>query len=346
MSRPAQLQRAPVTVGEYTGGVTKGSDIDRATLEAAACWFTVDRVSKQPAVTAFKRQARLHQAIWREQQALPIGSHWSGRPRQERRNGSRIALDVARSTGANLLSDRIRDAARKRLAQPQPGETLDHDRLWSDLLSSMPMCFNLFGELHGDPERLAAATATLWPDVPGVADEVVFEWSPGRSGAKYLGDRTAFDAAILLAQPGGRRSILGIETKYHEHAVTERPPNPIKRMPRYREVTETSGAFREDWEAAILGTPLQQIWRDHLLVLAMLQDPDGQWDSGKYVLVHHAQNPSFAEAAERYRAVLTDDSTFEARTVEDLLDAHVLHPPEVERAFRERYLWYRGRQAI
>jgi hypothetical protein len=89
----------------------------------------------------------------------------------------------------------------------------------------------------------------------------------------------------------------------------------------------------------ILGTDLQQIWRDHLLVLAMLQHPDRSWSEGIYVLVYPKGNPSFPRAAERYRDVLKDDSTFEVRSIEQLLDAHVLHTDALERAFRERYLW-------
>lgn len=262
-----------------------------------------------------------------------------GSPTSRAAERSRVAADVAHSTGVNLLSPRIRDAAAERLAHPQPHETLDQDRLWCDLLSSMPLCFNLFGELHDDPGRLAAATAALWPTEQGKPDRVRFEWSPGRRDRAYLGDRTAFDAAITFTRPDGTTGIIGIETKYHEHAVAEKVPHPSTRLPRYREVTETSRAFKKGWEDKILGTPLQQIWRDHLLVLSMLQNSDDAWADGKYVLVHPAGNPSFAEAGERYRSLLRDDSTFEVRTIEDLLDAHVLHPPEVEQAFRDRYLW-------
>jgi hypothetical protein len=57
------------------------------------------------------------------------------------------------------------------------------------------------------------------------------------------------------------------------------------------------------------------------------------------VLVHPAGNPAFREVGERYRQELTDDSTFEFRTIEDLLDAGVLHTDATEQRFRERYLW-------
>ena len=37
--------------------------------------------------------------------------------------------------------------------------------------------------------------------------------------------------------------------------------------------------------------------------------------------------------------ILDDDSTFEVRTIEELLDAHVLLSPDTEARFRERYLF-------
>lgn len=311
----------------------------KAELEAADCWFTVDRVRGDPAVTAFKRRARLHQARWREAQKLPPGSHRSGRPLVERPNGSRIGSGHPGSRNGNFLSNRIRDAVEDRLAHPEPHETLDEARLRTDLLSSMPMCFNLFGELHGDPARAAATLRVLAPGRHPSTAQVRFEWSPARRDNTYLGDRTAFDAAITFERADGSAGVVGIETKYHEHILKERPPNPKTRLPRYREVTERSEIFKPGWEKAIVGQELQQIWRDHLLVLSMLQHPSGKWTFGRYVLVHPAMNPNFAEAGARYRDLLDDDATFAVRTLEELLDEHVLHPPQVEDAFRSRYLW-------
>ena len=166
-----------------------------------------------------------------------------------------------------------------------------------------------------------------------------FEWSPGRRDREYLRNRTAFDAAVLLDMDDDRQGVLGIETKYHEHIKRERAPSDTRRMPRYREVAERSGAFGVGWEQALAGTDLQQIWLDHLLVLAMLQHPSGRWVWGRYVLVYPAANPSVRDAAERYREVLTDDTTFEVRTIEELLEPGALHPPDTAAAFRGRYLW-------
>lgn len=293
-----------------------------------------DRAPGDPEMTAFKRQARRRQAMWRAQQGLDFGEH-----PPENKNGS-VLREEDGDAYANFLSPRIVEAVKHRLHedQRQTSQQLQESRLLNHLLSSMPMCFNLFGELHDDPERLTAAGKALW-NTAGEGQAVEFEWSPGRHDSRFSGDGTAFDVALFFGEPDASRTVIGIETKYHEHAVIESPPNMVSRLPRYREIVETSHVFKPDWEKRILGTELQQVWRDHLLLLAMLQDTDQAWTSGTYVLVYPEGNTSFARLAERYVDALQDDSTFLDTTVEALLDAHVLHAPDTEQEFRDRYLF-------
>jgi hypothetical protein len=201
------------------------------------------------------------------------------------------------------------------------------------------MCFNLFGELPGDPTRLGDSIDRLWPEHPGTSDEIRFEWSPGRRDPLYLNNRSAFDVAILLDLGGEQRGVIGIETKYHEDIGRETAPHPEKRLPRYREVTEASKIFHAGWETYVVGTNLQQIWLDHLLVLSMLQHPRALWSWGRFVVIYPRANPSVRDAVESYRGLLRRPETFEARTIEELLDEHVLHEPAIEALFRERYLW-------
>lgn len=289
-------------------------------------------------MTAFKQGARLRQARWRDAAGLPIGTNPPrGGPRSAPL-GSRLALQFAIDSGANFLTDQIRAAVRDRLAHPQEHQTLDSDRLWGDLLSSMPMCFNLLGSLHEQPDALANAVASWWPDAPGAPNRLWFEWSPGRRDPDYLNNRTACDAAITLDLPDGTNGVIGIETKYHEHPKTEERP-PDHRLGRYLEVSDASGAFAPGAAAATAGTPLQQIWLDHLLILAMLQHPSGQWAWGRFVLVHPSGNTGFGRLADEYRTLLVDPSTFESRTIESLLDVDGALPSGVVDGFRDRYLF-------
>jgi hypothetical protein len=96
-----------------------------------------------------------------------------------------------------------------------------------------------------------------------------------------------------------------------------------------------------DWERRILAKPIQQMWRDHLLLLSLLQHDSGRWVGGKYVLVYPKGNPSFRDAATEYQDALIrgqNEPAFRVLTVEEVLDGGVL-TPETKARFRARYLW-------
>ncbi len=308
------------------------------------CWFSVDSAPRDPATTAWKRSARLHQAKWREARGHPIGTQPYRGGVNTTPVGSRIALDFARKSGANFLTPGVCSAVQHRLDHRERGEMLRKDRLWADLLSSMPMCFNLFGDLHDDPRAATRAATSLWPDAPTGRASVRFEYSPGSADPEFLGNRSAFDAALEIDVAGGGHAVIGIETKYHEHARREKAPRE-KALARYVQVTEDSGAFVDDWRERVIGTDLQQIWLDHLLVLSMLQHPSERWRWGRFVLVYASQNPSFERAATEYGAVLRDTSTFEGRTIESVLATPNAFGKAMIIAFRERYL-FEGHQDV
>lgn len=310
------------------------------TLKEHHAYETVDRVGNDPETTDFKRTARLLQSLWRESKGFPLGSE-PMKPKDDRSSrplGSRIDLGFARETGSNFLSDAVREAVRNRLNHRQPHEMIDEDRLYWDLLSSMPLCFNLFGELAADLTLADKAVHTWWPDTPGTVTVVEFEWSPGRARTgEYLENRSAFDVAFILDLGNDRKGVIGVETKYHEDPKRMPPPGD-DRLKRYREIAAKSEAIDDDTVTTLLDTELQQIWLDHLLALSMLQHPSKEWAWAKFVLVHPERNPSYERAAERYRSLLSRPETFEVRTIESLLDAGVL-PETLSEAFRQRYLW-------
>ncbi len=159
---------------------------------------------------------------------------------------------------------------------------------------------------------------------------------PGAPRSTFLGNQSAFDAAIELDIGGGSLGLIGIETKYHEHAVVEPAPSAAA-VARYLEVTERSGAFAQGWRERVLGTALQQIWQDHLLALSMLQHPSHRWTWARFVLLYPLANASFARAAAAYRTVLRDTTTFEARTFEELIAASGTLPETTRARLLERY---------
>jgi PD-(D/E)XK nuclease superfamily protein len=294
-------------------------------------------VPGRPAMTDFRRRLRYDQARWREARGHPIGSQplvpREGKP--SRRVGSRLPLDYARETGATFVTAGALDAARARTSFIEPHQSFDHQRLLADLLWSPAMAFNLFGDLAADLGLADRAVHTWWPDARGTVSEVRFAHSPGRLDPAYLGNLVAWDVAFVLDLGDGTQGIVGVVTAYHD--VNKRQPPKPSRLPRYREITETSGIFGPGAIDAVNGTELIHIWLDHLLVLSMLQHPSRAWRWGRLVVVHPAGNTDYADACSRYRALLLDQSTFSSVTVEELLDADVL-PAHTATALRKRYL--------
>lgn len=131
---------------------------------------------------AFQQRARLLQALWREARGLPAGVRRPGAPL-----GSRLPLLLAKEELSNFLTDNIRRAVRDRVATKQAGsgQLIDEDRLYADLLSSQPLCFNLFGELHADLELATRVFSEPWPLRVETVTAVRFEHSPGRGDAAH-----------------------------------------------------------------------------------------------------------------------------------------------------------------
>jgi hypothetical protein len=320
---------------------------DREREEAAALAAALARYKVAEATdgTEFRKKARLMASLWREARGLPSGAHHARRRDGTmacRELGSRLDFDHARRTGANFLTPTIRRKVRDRLAHPEDHELIQEQRLWADLLSSQPMCFNLFGEFAADLELTTSAARAWWPGRVERVCELRFEWSPGRLDPRYLGNRTAFDAVLRHTSPDGGCGFIGIETKYHERAERPKPLRP-ERLQRYAEVTERSGVFRPGWEQALAETDLQQIWLDHLLALSMLP----RWGSGLFVLLYPAANTSIASAARRYVEMLLEATTFEHRTLEDMTERlRTVTNARWVAAFEDRYLDFEKLRAV
>lgn len=160
-----------------------GTEYSDAAAQSGHCWFDVDHVPRDPATTAWKRRARWGQAQWREARGYPIGTQPYGGGPDATPVGSRLDLAFARESAANFITPGALAAVRARLAEPEPYQTLNEQRLWADLLSSMPLCFNLFGDLAGDGNAAKRAVRGSWSDAQsGDATRSSSAWAWGLVG--------------------------------------------------------------------------------------------------------------------------------------------------------------------
>jgi hypothetical protein len=247
-----------------------------------------------------------------------------------------LPLDYAMETGANFLTPGAFAAAKARAAVVERHQSFDHQGLWADLLSSLALAFNLFGEVAADAKRADVAVRTWWPDTPGTVLEIRFAHSPGRLDPEYLNSLRSFNVAVDLDVDDATHGVLAVDTKYHERMKREIPKP--RNVGRIVEVAERSGVFdRRALELATTRSELAVTWLEHLLLLSMLQHPSGRWTWGRYVVVYPAGNAAVADACARYRDLVVDESAFAAITLEDLLAAGAL-PKATAAAVRERYL--------
>ena len=96
----------------------------------------------------FAARMRRHQS-WYRAQVLGVGCGTGPRPSSTARYGNMLTREDG-DRGLNFVTPTAFAAARDRVAAG--GGAVEPFRLFHNMLSSMPMCFNLFGPLIDDPE--------------------------------------------------------------------------------------------------------------------------------------------------------------------------------------------------
>jgi hypothetical protein len=309
--------------------------VSRAELEAAHCWLDHDEVKSDPALTAFRRNLRLHHSQWREKLGYPIGTHRVRPGTKPRPIGSHLDIDFARESAATFLTARARRAAEARASIVEPHQIFNQQSFWADLMSSEALAVNLFGDLASDLDRADRAVRTWWPSTPGRVVEVRFAHSPGRLDPSYSNSRRFFDAMFVLELPDGSSGALAIDTTYRE--VFDRKGVKAAHLPRFNEIHDRSAAFARGSADLLPRSRCSMIWLEHLLLLSMLQHESQSWSWGRYVVIHPADNTDASSAVREYHEHLDDDSTFASTTLETLLATKVL-APKTGAALRRRYL--------
>jgi hypothetical protein len=141
----------------------------------------------EPLDTRFRSAARLLQALWREDRDLPIGSYVN-EDGKRRKLGSRISESAGRA-GGNFLTPEIAHTARRETAYREIGALMDAERLATNLLSSMPLTFNLLAPWGHTLERASSYLIELLPAFTGAARQLLFEHSPGRGNPSQIHGR-------------------------------------------------------------------------------------------------------------------------------------------------------------
>ena len=281
--------------------------------------------------SAERAQRRLVQGWWRECVLdIPPGG-------DQRGCFARIFCRVKRSTRTaflNFLSSEIADYvdARVQVVLAEDG-ALDEDRLWRNLLSSMPMCSKIFGILNTHREAAARVLAQLTQLDMSTIDEMDVEWT--LEWGSPLNGRTAFDAWVKYRDTHGRSAFLGIETKYTEPFSPRVCNGPrswaVKAWPDNHYLPNAASVLRK--------TRTNQLWRNVLLVAAIRR----RWGyhEGLVLVLGLAGDPHIVEAVETLSSVNAHPETLVCMaSLEELISASKSEVELVDGAmrFEERYL--------
>ncbi len=312
------LKPAPVADAERVGAVGR-----------------VDLGPKCAGDSAFTARMRFHQSHYR---ATVLGVPFGHGPNAGDASCYGNMLDpVSGLAGLNYLSPLIFARVKDRLAAG--GGVLEPYRLLHNMLSSQPMCFNLFGPLVDAPERATRLLGALIGDDLVRVKRVAIEWAPAPAH-EYLDDRTAFDAFVEYERRDGTCVAFGVETKLTD-SFSQRPCDGEK----YRRWMRGAGSpFREDAHGDVAGARYNQLWRNHLLAIAARDHGRSPYGAARSVVVHHALDHHGTNVIGGYRSLLRPgDTTFDAWTLDRVIGAFervAVGTDEVAwlAAFRARYL--------
>ena len=268
----------------------------------------------EPGDTRFRAAARLQQALWRERNGWKSGYQTS--PNGKRRRIGNCIGQVPAGLGANFISGEIAKLARLELSFREDGALIDEARLSANLLSSMPLTFNLFGAMRLDLKLASRLFKRLFPRFVRIVTGILFEHAPARGNPNFTADYTAFDVLIQCRTVDGKSGFIAIEVKFSE-TMTE----PAARLrPRYDELSASCGCFRHPDNPALRTSPIQQFWRQHMLAASMLQA--GLYDTGRFVVVAPIFNNQVQNAIAAFRSQIADEAPvrFDAVTLETLVE--------------------------
>ena len=217
-----------------------------------------------------------------------------------------------------LVSDEIHGAVVERLALRGGGGIVEPNRLFHNLLSSQPLCFNLFGMLRFYPEELALGLSKLLDH--GIAEiiAVKIEHAPRFPGYR---SGSAFDCYIEYRTSQGELGFLGVETKYAEQLSRQR----LSQNPSYEEAIRARPAiFRPEAVDALRRPATCQLLYNCILAIMHREQADHGFEEqlGRCVVLTSGADDEARSAVDAVRAcVQQPDDLLLGFSYDQLVDA-------------------------
>jgi len=260
-----------------------------------------------PEDSGFRKQMRVHQGWWRTCVLTePQGEH----PSDKNRNVCNTIND-GKVNGKNFLTKKIFKLVNEILLKRTTDSKglIQEDRLYNNLLSSQPLCFNFFGELLFDKNLALGILKQFYPQVTEI-NEIHFEFAPPNN---YTDDNSAFDVAVEV-RAGEKSGLIGLECKYTDSFSPEKYDKPA-----YRQIFERSNSFKNKYEQYI-ESDFNQLFRNQLIAESLLLD--SKFDFVNTGLFCHHEDLSAIQIAQEFQSMLNDGTeSFKIITYRDFIEA-------------------------
>lgn len=254
---------------------------------------------------SFKKKARLHQTLYREN-VLNVDCNVYG----NRLNDNDAYLNYYPKLG--VLEDKLKR---------YPNYSSKRD---ADMLRSEHIPFNVFSPLKLDFELAKNTFNKFLGDVISEITDIKIEFAPSPKWS-YLNDGTSFDTYIEFTHIDSTRGALGIEVKYTEqaYAMSENEKINIEKPDSlYNLVTKKSNLYIANGIEVFKDDVFRQIWRNHILGESMKQNNEIKHFIS--LTLYPSGNTHFKEVNSDYKNLLNTDKkdSYVGITFETLFDVY------------------------
>lgn len=272
-----------------------------------------ERFGPIPKETGLTRKMRLHQGWWRTNVLNEEPGLHPIIPTQNVCN----AIANGNATEKNFLTANAIKAVRETLAKRTKENLgiIEQDRLFNNLLSSQPLCFNFFGELYADHDFGLLVLKTFYPELTKLVS-VNFEFAPT---IIYTNDRSAFDIAFEV-EAGNNKGLIGFECKYTDTFSFKPSKSPIfygeegnKNYDAYLGIyNQSKSNFTKPYFDFVRSKDFNQLFRNQLICEALLQDK--KYDFVRTGLFCYQDDDSATATAKTFKTMLSNPDNFQLIT--------------------------------
>jgi hypothetical protein len=266
----------------------------------------LERFGTIPNETGLKHRIRIHQGWWR----MNVLNEEPGEHPKDKSDNVCNTINDGIVTKKNFLTANAIKAVDTTIEgkQKTDGGLLEQDRLYSNLMSSQPLCFNFFGELMADMDFGLKVLQNWWPKLTELK-KVIFEYAPNEC---YTDDNSAFDIAFEVAI-GDDLGLIGLECKYTDTFSSTEYDKPA-----YREIFEKSRSFAASYNE-LKASKYNQLFRNQLIAEALLQH--NKYKFVKTGLFCYQQDQSAINTAQGLQKMLFNPDSFTIITYSDFIEA-------------------------